>query len=132
MTTRKRSPRKPASSRLRGSIERLEHELPPTLGQFSRRVRSELGRLERQIERAGGRYRRQWTRLLRDASHQLGRFETEGEVRWRRLGSAARSEALRVLRRLERELEPTKRRRPTRRAPARTRAQPEEAKGSGI
>jgi hypothetical protein len=132
MSTTKRSQRTRRETRVRSSIQRLEHELPPTLAQFSRRVRGKLGRLERQIERAEARYRRQWTRLLRDASHQLGRFEAEGEARWRRLGTAARSEALRVLRRLERELEPKRRRRPARRAPEQTSGQPAEATGSGI
>jgi hypothetical protein len=44
------------------------------------------------------------TRLLREASHLLGQLEAEGETRWKRLTSRARADALRVLRRLEREL----------------------------
>jgi hypothetical protein len=86
-------------------------ELPPSLAQFSRRVRTRLTQLERRIERAEARTRRRWTRLLRDASHRLGRFQAEGERRWRRLTARARREALQVLRRLERELEPPRRRR---------------------
>jgi hypothetical protein len=132
MTTTKRSRRARTGVRAQSSIERLERELPPTLAQFSRRMRTQLGRLERQIERTGTRYRRTWTRLLRDASHQLGRFEAEGEARWRRLGTTARSEALRVLRRLERELEPKRRRRPARRVPVQRPGPPAEATGSGI
>jgi hypothetical protein len=63
-----------------------------------------LGELEARIEKAGTAYRRRWTRLLREASHQLGRFEAEGELRWRRLTARARRDAVQLLRRLEREI----------------------------
>ena len=39
--------------------------------------------------------------MLRDASHRLGRFEAEGERRWKNLTGEARREALQLLRRLE-------------------------------
>jgi hypothetical protein len=91
---------------LQRSIARIEGELPPTLAQFSRRIRVGLGDLEKRLERAGAVYRRRGTRLLREASHQLGRFEAEGELRWRRLTARARREASQLLHRLERELGP--------------------------
>lgn len=94
-------------TRVGRSIARLEGDLPPTLAQFSRRVRRELTRLERQIIRARTRYRGQGTRLLRDASHLLGQLEAEGEARWKRLTARARANALKVLRRLEREIAKT-------------------------
>jgi len=47
--------------------------------------------------------------MLRDASHRLGRFEAEGERRWKNLTGEARREALQLLRRLERKFEPRRR-----------------------
>jgi hypothetical protein len=96
---------------VRRSIARIEEELPATLTQFSRRMGARLGDLEARIEKAGAVYRRRWTRLLREASHQLGRFEAEGELRWRRLTARARRDALQLLRRLEREIGPSGRKR---------------------
>jgi hypothetical protein len=80
-TVRTRARRKTRAS-LKRSIARIEEELPATL-------RS--------------------TRLLREASHQLGRFEAEGELRWKRLTARARRDALKLLRRLEREIGPSRR-----------------------
>jgi hypothetical protein len=101
---------------LQRSIARIEGELPPTLAQFSRRMQTRLGDLEKRLEKAGAAYRRRGMRLLREASHRLGRFEAEGELRWRRLTARARREALQVLRRLERELGPPRGARKTRKA----------------
>ena len=83
-----------ARSRRAAAVARIEQELPPTLRQYSKRVRVGLTRLERKIEKAEARTRRTTARALRDLSHQLGRFEAEGERRWRRLTSRARREAL--------------------------------------
>lgn len=101
--------RRRTTTRVSRSLARLEGDLPPTLAQFSRRVRRELTRLERQIVRARARYRGQGTRLLRDASHLLGQLEAEGEARWKKLTTRARADALRVLRRLEKEIAKTAR-----------------------
>jgi hypothetical protein len=98
------------------SVRRLEAQLPPTLAQFTKQVRGCLGQLETRIEKAGAPYRRRWTRLLREASHRLGRFEAEGEARWQRLTDVARRDALGVLRRLEKEVAPVARRRPAQRS----------------
>lgn len=98
--------RRKTRASLQRSLARMEEELPRTLAQFSRRVQARLGDLEKRLQKAGAVYRRRGTRLLREASHQLGRFEAEGELRWRRLTARARRDALQVLRRLERELGP--------------------------
>jgi hypothetical protein len=87
------------------TLARLEQNLPATLRDFSRRVRAQLSELETEILKAGSAARRSGTSLLREASHALGRYETYGEARWRRLAAPARREALKVLRRLERALE---------------------------
>jgi hypothetical protein len=79
-------------------------------------VRARLRQLEARIGKAGALYRARWARLLRDASHQLGRFEAEGEARWRRLTALARRDAVKILKRLEKEVAPP---RPRRRAKAR-------------
>jgi len=57
------------------------------------------------IERAEARTRRQLVALLREVTRRLGRFEAEGERRWRALAARSRREALAVLRRLEKEIE---------------------------
>jgi hypothetical protein len=98
---RKVARRKTTTRRAKGSFERFEQELPRNLRDFSKRMRAGLANLERDIEKAQARTRRQATRLLREASHTLGRFEAEGERRWRKLTRPARREAVRVLRRLE-------------------------------
>ena len=85
---------------------------PPNGIQFGRWIR----RLEWracEIGRAQANPRREATRLLREASHALGRFEAEGERRWRKLTAPARREAIRLLHRLERALAVPKRRRLT-------------------
>lgn len=102
--------------RAQAGLQRLEDELPATLAEFSKRVQRGLGSLERRIDRVELRTRRQAARLLREASHQLGRYEAEGERRWKRLTGQARRDALRLLHRLEKALEPARRTQVPRRA----------------
>ena len=99
---RRVEPRVAAAKR---KIQRVGAELPTTLEEFSKRVRARLGKLERSIEEAEVRYRREAARVLRQASHQLGRFEAEGERRWKKLTTEARRDALAVLRKMEKFLE---------------------------
>jgi hypothetical protein len=129
MAARKTTVRKKAKARRlpRGSeaLRRIEPELPANLREYSRRVRRGLVKLERQIETAQRDARRRWTRLLREASQQLGRLEALGEKQWKKQTYPARREAVKLLRRLERALEPP-RIRPARKrkAPARKVAPP--------
>jgi hypothetical protein len=117
---RKKTTKQPAGRRkspVRRSvraIERLELELPPTLAQFTRRMRTRLARLEREIERTEVRYRKGFTKLLREGSHQLGRYEALGERRWRDLTTQTRRDVAKVLRRIEKAVAPP----PARRKPA--------------
>ena len=104
-TSPKKSTTALARARTSAALDRLERELPPTLRDYSRRVRSQLGKLEQQIDRTQARYRRQAVRLLREGSHRLGGLEALGERGWRELSERARKEILNVLRRLERALE---------------------------
>jgi hypothetical protein len=87
---------------------RLEAELPTSLAEFVRQVTVRLNRLEKQLDKAEGRYRREWTRTLKNVSRQLGRFEAEGEKRWKKLTDAPRRDAVRLLRKLEKAIEPPK------------------------
>ena len=104
-TVAKRSIGKGRAARAGATLARMERELPATLREFSDRVRKRLGQLERAVVRAEALYQREAVRALRTASHQLGRFEAEGERRWKRLTAEARREALLVLRRMEKALE---------------------------
>jgi hypothetical protein len=110
--TRKVARRKMSTAHAKSTYMRLERDLPPSLRDFSRRVRAGLTELEREIGRAQANPRREATRLLREASHALGRFEAEGERRWRKLTAPTRREAISLLHRLERALAPPKRRKP--------------------
>jgi molybdenum-dependent DNA-binding transcriptional regulator ModE len=87
-------------------VERLSDELPASLDEFSRRVHRQLTRLEGEVDRAEARARREIARVLRQASHRLGRYEAEGEKRWKKLTAQARREALTMLRKLEKLIEP--------------------------
>ena len=94
------------------AFERFEAELPPDLRGYSRRVRRGLSRLEREIEHAQRDARRRWTKLLREASHQLGSIEAAGERSWRKRTLKARREAVKLLHRLEKAIEPPKKKAP--------------------
>jgi hypothetical protein len=106
--TRKKTARKRAAAKKRTpALIQLEAELPPTLRDFSRRVRRGLARLEKRIEKDRADARRRGMRMLREASHRLGHFEAQGEREWRRQSLRARRATVQLLRRLERAVEPT-------------------------
>ena len=110
MAVRRRAAKKKAALRGRGArvaakVAKVERELPETLREFSGRVRMRLGQLERAAVRAQERYQREAVRVLRVASHRLGRFEAEGERRWKKLTATARRDALQILRKMEKTLE---------------------------
>jgi hypothetical protein len=114
--TRKKATRKkaPGARARRGTAyARFEQELPPNLKEFSRQVRRGLVRLERQLETAQRDARRRWLHLLREVSLQLGRIEAQGQKHWRQQTRKARRDAVRLLRTLEKAIEPPKRRRAT-------------------
>ena len=113
--SKKKASKKKASSKARRktAIQRIEGELPKDLRDFSRMVRRDLTQLERQIEGARKDVRRGLTRSLREVSHQLGRFEADGERRWKKLTTQARRDAVKVLRKLESVIEPPKKKRKT-------------------
>jgi hypothetical protein len=84
---------------------RLERELPRRVGEYVTEVQGLLDRLEREFQRASLRTRAQATRLLRQASRQLGTIE-RGQSNWARLVGRYRGEAARVLRALETAIAP--------------------------
>ena len=107
MAARKKATRrKSARARAKQTLSRLERELPPTLREYAKEVRSLLNRLEKEVERASVPYRRRAARLLREASHQLGRLEVRGEAGWRRRAAPYRRDTQRLLRRLEKAVAP--------------------------
>ena len=136
----RRKTAKTAAAKRSAAASRIKQEFPATLGDFSRRVRRQLNALERNIEKTEWRYRRQATRALRDASHQLGKFEARGERAWKKLTAQARREVLNVLRRVERAVEgpkPTPKKkaaakRSSRKTATRRRPSSLESSGSGI
>jgi len=103
--------------KVKSRVQRIEEELPPELRQYAKRMRQGLSRLEKQIASAQEGARRRWAHLLRQASHQLGRVEALGEREWRKRTHQARRDAVKLLRRLEKAIEPRSVARP-RRKPA--------------
>jgi hypothetical protein len=100
-------------------LAQLEADLPPTLRDFSRRVRRALVKLEKRIEHDSRATRRQAARMMREASHRLGHLEAQGEREWRRQTLRARRATVTLLRRLERTVEPPHKKRPRKKAASR-------------
>ena len=115
---RKRPARK-ARTRRSATLTRLELELPATLREYAKQVRRRLNQLEKQIEKAQAQARRRATRLLREASHELGKLHVGGETGWRKLAAPYRRELVALLRRLEKAVAPPAPRKPARKAAAR-------------
>jgi hypothetical protein len=103
-TARRRSTRRVVAARAGAALARLEQEFP-SLREFSRQVGRRLNQIEREVERVEAVSRRRLTHVMREASHELGRLEAQGEKRWRALTTRARRDALDILKRLERALE---------------------------
>lgn len=124
MAARKTSARKKPSrratptarARLTRRLAGLEAGLPPTLRDYTGQVRKRLDRLERELTRAQTDVRRRLARLLREASHQLGKLEARGEAGWRSLAGPYRRQLVDLLKRIERVLAPPSRKRSARKA----------------
>ena len=104
MAARKKTTRKANRASARSALPRLE--LPRNLQDFRKRIETQLNALERDVARARTETRRRAARLLREASHQLGRLEAKGETGWRQLAESYRKELVRLLERIERALVP--------------------------
>jgi hypothetical protein len=105
------SARKSGSRRDAGSGGRLgaalsRFELPPTLHDYAAQVTDRLDGLEREVTRTSTDVRRRAARLIREASHQLGRLEEKGEAGWRRLTRPYRLQLVDLLGRLEKAVAP--------------------------
>lgn len=111
-----RTARKSASKRGRpaSAFARLEGRLPATLREYASDLRKRLDRLERDLAKAQVEARKRAARLLREASHQLGRLEVGGEAAWRKLGAAYQKDLVALLERIEKALAPPAKRRPAR------------------
>lgn len=103
-----RTARKSASKRRRNAstFARLEGQLPPTLREYAGDLRKRLDRLERDLAKAQIEARKRAARLLREASHQLGRLEVGGEAAWRKLGASYQKDLVALLKRIEKALAP--------------------------
>lgn len=111
-----RTARKSASKRRKnaGAFARLEGQLPPTLREYAGDLRKRLDRLERDLAKARLEARKRAAKLLREASHQLGRLEVGGEAAWRKLGASYQKDLVALLKRIEKALAPPAKRRPAR------------------
>ena len=120
MTARRSVKKNTAKGRGRRSnpLSRLKGKLPATLREYAAELRKRLDRLERDVTKAQIEARRRAARLLREASHQLGRLEVAGEAGWRKLGASYQKELVALLRRLEKALAPPPARKPARKRKA--------------
>jgi hypothetical protein len=98
--------RKTPAKKAASAVSKLKADLPPTLAEFTRKVQAGLTRMQKQIE--GSPASKDFLRLLREVSHRLGKLEAEGEKRFRKLAGQARRDALSLLKRVEKALEPAK------------------------
>jgi hypothetical protein len=85
--TKKKATRKSAK---RAKIDLVGSELPKSLKAFARQLRRDLTAIEKLIENAGKDARKSLARVVRDASHQLGKLEARGEKEWRALSRNAK------------------------------------------
>jgi hypothetical protein len=92
----------PKKSSARAAVARLQTELPSTLRAYGKEVRSRLSRIEGQVEKARAQASRRGTKLLREASEYLGRLEARGEQEFRK----RRGDAAKLLKRLEKAVQP--------------------------
>ncbi len=101
-TTRKKTTRKTARSKSvrKTAADLLGDELPKSLKALSRQVRRDLNAIEKQIGTARVGTRRSLTRIMRDASHQLGALEARGQKEWRAMSTRARNEVERTVERV--------------------------------
>lgn len=106
MAAKKKTARAKAKT---GTIEWLEEDLPRTLREYSRKAQKELTRIERDIEKVTATTRRRGVKLLREASHELGRLEQQGEKAWRDLSVPYRKRAVKMLQKLEKAVAPPSR-----------------------
>ncbi len=123
--SRRRAAQQPARSRKTdgGVMDRVERALPSTLGRRLSSVRTDLRAiekqlqrnhvrsLEKQIQRNQRRYARRLNDTVQQAQRRVLRLWVARDRRARRLKLRARCDAVRVLKRLERSLEPPKPRR---------------------
>ena len=86
-TARKTARKKTGAMRVSDSLDRLERELPSNLAQLVRQVRRGLNDMEKQLEKA----------------------RSDGERRWSKIETRLRSDTARLLRKLEKAVEPPKR-----------------------
>jgi hypothetical protein len=105
-STVKKATKKVSARAKRGATAFSRLELPPTLLAYRKQVQKRLALLEKEIERARTEARRQAARLLRNASHELGRLEAGGEQGWRKLAGDAQKQALKLLAQLEKAIAP--------------------------
>ena len=75
-------------------LNRLTKDLPPTLREFAKQVRTRLNRLEKRIDRVQASYRQQVAHLIRVASHRIDQAEP------------ARKQVIRLLSRIEKAISP--------------------------
>jgi hypothetical protein len=97
-TPKKKARKKNAKKSIGDSL--IGANLPKSLSAFGRQLRRDLNAIEKQIEIAGKDTRRSLTRIVRDASHQLGALEARGEREWRNLSRAAEKDIAKITKRI--------------------------------
>jgi len=99
---KKTTKKKPARRKKKTGAKALAGNLPKSLSAFSREFKRDLNAIEKEIESAGRDARRGLTRVMRDASHQLGVLEARGQKEWRKISKKVQSEIERTVKRVKR------------------------------
>jgi hypothetical protein len=109
-TTKKKATKKKAATKKRAKKKATKKktlssafgsELPKSLRQFGAQIRRDLNKVEKQVESAGRNARRSLTRLVREASHQLGALEARGEREWKKRSRKAEKDIQRIVKRVK-------------------------------
>jgi len=101
-TKKKSAKKKTARKKKKTTAKKLAGNLPKSLTAFGKELRRDLNAIEREIESAGRDARRGLTRVMRDASHQLGVLEARGQKEWRNISKKAQTEIERTVKRVKR------------------------------
>jgi hypothetical protein len=101
VTKKKTAKKKPARSKSKAA-QLTGSALPKSLSAFAREFRRDLNSIEKEIESASRDARRGLTRVMRDASHQLGVLEARGQKEWRAVSKKAQAEIQRTVTKVKR------------------------------
>lgn len=101
---KKKATKKVAKKKAVKAADILGTALPKSLKAFSAQMRRDLNALEKLLVGSRKETRRSLGRIIRDASHQLGKFEGQGEREWKKLNTRAKKETEALIKKVKKTL----------------------------